>query len=73
MTVVDVKPTPVPAVCSLERGSGGSVEFVCGGGPEAPDGSRRVLIDGVDCGRIYVRGDAIRWVGCPRLSEALGD
>jgi len=64
--------TPTPAaVCSLERSASGSVEFVCGEGPALPDGSRRVLIDGVDCGRIYMHGDAVRWVGCDRLGQAL--
>lgn len=73
VTVTVSLATPVPvAVCSLERSASGSVAFVCGDGPAAPDGSRRVLIDGIDCGRIYVHGDAVRWVGCDRLGQALG-
>lgn len=64
-------PTPVlPATCAIERGRSGSVEFVCAG-PPAADGSRRVLIDGTDCGRIQWRGDAIYWTGCARITEAL--
>jgi hypothetical protein len=66
---MDVQATPAPAHdCYLERRESGSVEFVCAG---AADGSRRVLIDGTDCGRIQWRGDAIYWTGCARITEAL--
>ena len=69
--MMDVQATPAPAHdCYIERRESGSVEFVCAG-PPAVDGSRRVLIDGTDCGRIQWRGDAIYWTGCARITEAL--
>jgi hypothetical protein len=66
-------PTPVPqAACVLERGQGGSVEFVCGSWPESAGQPRRVLVDGVDCGEISRRGDAMLWTGCERLERIMG-
>jgi hypothetical protein len=65
-------PTPVPTTaCAIERTGSGSVEFVCGDGPEAPDGSRRVLLDGTDCGRLYRAGDGFLWTGCERMQRAM--